>query len=689
MSGVRLIGSRDVAFVAGGAPELRALFRAGALDIGSAKALVVREPRLPGAPFYVVIDDDARQKILARLRAAPETLPPGWVGQVLDAQPAPLAGRHDRIQGGVVLEGDDFVGVWAQTPARLADRSRIARAVVGVVQVIGLSNAVLRRRQRSTVLNGGAAEGELAGIVGDGGNGGNGARGDPLIRRTPHLDAPDKLPMTPGRTFKIKVWTDQAPARLGEESEDVVVEAPADIQKIELGVLLVTSPHLWVRDPYFKPLIIDRDVADSNPVEFTVTVAENDAIGPVTLIAKFLYRGRPCGRVKREWTWPDGRAIAPMVSTAGVPVHTSVQAPDLSVVITATGAGRFTCSVGRTSDTESEIEWTRPVEWAGLPQGASAFIAAQLEPLLDRSKPPELRRRALQTAGREFWKAAPKPFQEALWDLIDRRAAKNAQGRAAVYIASEEPLLPWEIMRPTRQRAGLPDEDRPQPIGIEFAVGRWVRGDATSPPQTLPIRDSLLIAARYPQREQSLDPTNERLALEQHFGGRKLNKATYDYLETYLRENAASLLHFVCHGQSTGNDTTIFLDDWEECTSMQLRDNQGVQTACAKRLPVVFLNACYAGRGNLTLGPGGAGFPQAFCEMGARAIIAPLWPVTKVSAPLVAKEIYDTAAADPQRPLADILAELRARSYDKHQSFDDSWAAYCLFGDPRGKLQRQ
>jgi CHAT domain-containing protein len=117
-----------------------------------------------------------------------------------------------------------------------------------------------------------------------------------------------------------------------------------------------------------------------------------------------------------------------------------------------------------------------------------------------------------------------------------------------------------------------------------------------------------------------------------------------------------------------------------------MRQNEGVIAACAARLPIVFLNACTAGRGQLTLGPGGAGFPTAFTELGARAIIAPLWPVSKDSAPLVAEAIYQKAVEPPGKPLAEILADLRARSYDQ-QPFDDSWAAYCLFGDPCGKLQ--
>ena len=54
--------------------------------------------------------------------------------------------------------------------------------------------------------------------------------------------------------------------------------------------------------------------------------------------------------------------------------------------------------------------------------------------------------------------------------------------------------------------------------------------------------------------------------------------------------------------------------------------------------------------------------------------------------PVVAEEIYRQAIASPGRPLADVLAELRARSYER-DPFDDSWAAYCLFGDPLAALQ--
>ena len=368
---------------------------------------------------------------------------------------------------------------------------------------------------------------------------------------------------------------------------------------------------------------------------------------------------------------------------AGVPVHTDARAVDLTVLITATGGGSaYTCSVHAPGVPGFE-QPTPAVEWP-LAEAADAMIAKALGKLVDRGTPDPERKLALKAAGRTFWNAAPAAFRDALWALHDARG--GAPGRASVYVASDEPLLPWEIMLPSRPRPGAPDEDLGAPLGAAFAVGRWVRGDASSPPQLLPVRDAFLIAPGYDQPEQQLDASAELKVLEEHFGGVRLQQEDLAGLDAFLAGHAASLLHFVCHGAAEGDDSVIFLKDFAPCSSAQLRESDGFRAACAQRLPVVFLNACDAGRGNLTLGPGGAGFPAVFGQLGARAIVAPLWPVTKTSAPVVAEEIYRQAIAAPGRPLADVLAELRARSYER-DPFDDSWAAYCLFGDPLAVLQ--
>jgi len=474
---------------------------------------------------------------------------------------------------------------------------------------------------------------------------------------------------------------------MGEQTEDVVLQAPRDIKKIELDVLLVTSPHLAVDGPYAKLLTIERNLPNSEPIQFDVRVVNLEEPGPVTLVAQFLYGGwRPCGRVRREWEWPAGNALKSTVSTGGVPIHLNVRDPDLTVLIVSTGEGRYTCSVSASSTQLGSARPTRPKVWDLGGESPAELIARTLAKIVNRDEKDAARREALDIAGRRFWNAAPQVFKDELWKLIDARSAHKTSDRASIYIASDEPLLPWEIMRPSRPRRGAPDEERPKVLGVEFAVGRWVRGDGVSPVPTLPVRNSFLIAARYTEKHLELDPTLEWQALKTHFSGEQIESASFRYLDQYLQTHSASLLHFVCHGNIQGDDTVIELEDGP-CTSAKLRNSAGVRAACAARLPIVFLNACDAGLARSTLGPGGAGFPRAFAEMGARAIIGPLWPVLKTSATLIAKTIYDSAAAQPDRSLADILSDLRERSY-RSAVFDDSWAAYSLFGDPNGKLRQ-
>ena len=73
---------------------------------------------------------------------------------------------------------------------------------------------------------------------------------------------------------------------------------------------------------------------------------------------------------------------------------------------------------------------------------------------------------------------------------------------------------------------------------------------------------------------------------------------------------------------------------------------------------------------------------QAMIDRGAGAVIAALWSVADDIAHVVAKEFYDQAMADPPRPFAEILRDIRSRAYKGAEAGEDTYAAYCLYGDP-------
>ncbi len=619
--------------------------------------LVVRYAR---ATRYFVIPRTSFARLESPL--TPEQLKPFRIRHTEAIQPRSPA---------VVLADGDIAGVWMQVPERrrpIRSRPRTGRSWSATDNARGVTRSRTHDDNNTQVF--------LAGrdIIASLARPPRVPRSEtPPLRRTPHLDAPDRLPTRRGERFTVSAWLDAAAARPQEQSDEVVVELPAGTDAVELTALAVTSPHFAPAGSHTRPLLIERDSVDSDPVSFLLEVADPDAAGPAEVIVQFMHGSRPCGRVLRRWSWPDGRTQTTPAGSAALAVHVGAAAPALTVSITKVGSS-YVCNV-IAPEIDGFRGWSGQEEWA-LADGAAALVAARLSPL-HAGDDPERRRRALLAAGIDFWKAAPTCAQKAIWALLDAR--RDGDPPPPLYIASDEPLLPWEVMLPTRPRPGRGDEERPLPLGVETAIGRWVRGSDRTPAPIVPISDSFLIAPSYPG-ESALDASAEEAVLRRSFGG-STAPTTLAELDAFLCTRSSSLLHFACHGVADDADAYIYLDDHTRVSSNDVRASRGFRRMCDERMPVIFLNACRAGRSASALGPGGVGFPRVFCELGARAIVAPLWPVTDRHAAIVARTLYEAAVSLPDRPLATVLGELRRRSYEDAE-FDDSWAAYCLFGDP-------
>jgi hypothetical protein len=507
--------------------------------------------------------------------------------------------------------------------------------------------------------------------------------GDATIRRTPHIDAPDDLPTLPGTTFAVRVYTDTGALHDGEVGIDVVIDAPADVHSVPIGVLLIVTDHFSVEGDEYQVLTIARDETDGVPLEFTVTVAERPPDGRAGIQALFLYRGRTCGQVGREWEWPPGATRALAVEPTGaaptsLPIHLDAQAPDLSVFITApvNDQMNFKCAV----ETPLIPGCSRAtVTSFGLPMRARDYVSEKLADLTDPSATPAQRRTALGRIGFELWDAAPQLFKDVLWELVD-----CGEKPKTVYIASAEPNLPWELMIPNRPpKEGRLTELRP--LGVEFAVGRWTRADSESPPQRIPVRDSFIVAPDYPGTKK-LNSDRERSLLEKAFNGALVHPATVEHLSDFFTRNHASLLHLACHGEAgIRNDDALALEGGEMLLAGDVRADPGFRSLCASSGPFVFLNACETGQVVPALG-GGAGFPFAFAMIGARAIVAPLWPVDDRLAQEVACEVYAAALADDAPPVAEIVRQIRARAYAEPGA--DTYAAYCFYGDPLARIEK-
>jgi hypothetical protein len=509
------------------------------------------------------------------------------------------------------------------------------------------------------------------------------ATAEQTLDRTPHLDAPSRIAKAPGTEFTVSVYADTKELAPDESGDGIAITLPSGIDRVDVAVLLQVTPHFEVVGNQFGELTLATKEPVSNRLEFKLRVLADAPDGEAAIGVLFNYRGRSCGYVSRAWTWDTGGhdavpAEAQAATPTSIPVHAGTEAPDLSVFITAPLNDQINYMCAIETPLLSGYERATSSRPFAVPAQGYGFLKQLLAALVNENQNSDERLDALTEIGHEAFEAAPPNFREVLWAMVD--ASRRPE---SIYIASAEPTIPWELMIPRRFDGKQPR--RLGPLGTEFAIGRWTRGDVASPPQDLAIDSAFVIAPDYETEARQLDASAEIEFVKRRLKGKRIKPATTAGLNRRFQKEHAALLHFVCHGAAgQANDDAIWLDHDEQLRARRTETLEGFQALFDAKKPLVFMNACEAGQGVPSLG-GGSGFPRSFGNLGARAVIAPLWPVDDTLASKIALELYDAALKPGAPPVAAILRDMRKRGYAARNV--DTFAAYCFYGDPLARLQ--
>jgi len=491
------------------------------------------------------------------------------------------------------------------------------------------------------------------------------------IRRTPHMDVPAKL-LQPRDSFDVSVYVDQKAARAGEDTVDIVVP----VAGTQVEVQLIVSEHFAVNGSAVTTMTITDEPRSDAERPFKVTVVPANELPtkvPPSLIAQFFYKGRPSGKVSRTV------AIAGVSTATVVPAKERVEvqdgvAADLTVVVNRTLANdgrQFTCTVRSPLLEKYKEGISKP--W-NLPDTAKTIVLGMMARFTADAITSSMLLAELRGAGRDLYDVAPVIFRQALWDLIDSEHAIKT-----IAIVTEEPFIPWELMVPYRIKSGK--REQRDALGTEFCIGRWPIPDGTSPAQQIPLRDSFVVAPVYvPPLAFAAD---EAKLVVDNFHGEMIAPADFDGIEQKLGSQGKTLVHFICHGEDEETQDfvqIIRLENGQNLNSSQIRGMTDVDRIFEEKHPFVFLNACEVGRTTPAL-VGVGGFAKSFVDLGASAVIAPLWSVKDNIAHAVAQEFYTRVKAQPNVPFAEILRDLRKKAYLAGQA-EDTYAAYCFYGDP-------
>jgi serine/threonine protein kinase len=319
--------------------------------------------------------------------------------------------------------------------------------------------------------------------------------------------------------------------------------------------------------------------------------------------------------------------------------------------------------------------------------------------------------RALANVGYQFFEQLlPQKLQDLCWTFRER-------GVRTVLILSDEPHIPWELIKPYQAdtvtgRIGKEDSF----WGEAFALTHWLRGrppaqqlslrhvaafaaGAAKAPESVPEmpRDLKLMSGTSPSPATFAElPTNpdlpsadQELAVLRCLEGAgamvHVLPAQRRHLVEAFERGAFDLLHLACHGSFGGWDSA-------DCSAVLLEDGPFSAAELSPRLagglrtaaPLIFFNACYSGRlgfSLMRLGSWGARLVQ----LGCGAFVGALWPVTDQAALVFARGFYELVAEG--RPLGEAVLEARQR-VRRLCPQDPSWLAYRCFADPMARVAK-
>jgi hypothetical protein len=497
------------------------------------------------------------------------------------------------------------------------------------------------------------------------------------VTATPHVEFGEEP--TKGTRYPLEVFLNQEAAEAGSEVQGVAVTVPSSVKSCRIEVWADASSHFVVEglgsDSHVM-LSVKTGVSDRLPCVLRMLggAKAEKAKGLPMFVAFFLrYNGRPCGKVMRYLEMVDGRlrwrlkpepairavagALLPRSETAAaLVVEHGARRADIAVEVLRTEANdgrqfRLHCV-------------TKQGEWTGawnLPMATSDLVNAYVESVMDTEEGGLVA--ALDGAGLNLWKALKNNAPAAAKLIVDALAA----GAKTMSVISEEAFIPWELMVPE-----LTDKDRS--LGTRLQLGRWVTGEYIAPPQRIPMQTGYIVA---PTTSSLKSLAGEvKFLKKQLHPGVEVRPANRVGLNKELGKKARDVVHFICHGKSEVLQKLI-LEGTDELDSSAVLGMRGVRKGFTAR-PLVFLNACEVGGQRLSL-DGAGGFAHAFIELNAAAVVAPLWAVEDEAAGLVTTSFYTDVLKGV--PLAKALQRIRQRAYSEGATMD-SFAAYCLYGDP-------
>jgi hypothetical protein len=487
------------------------------------------------------------------------------------------------------------------------------------------------------------------------------------------------------------------------EYVDVVVRAP--------GFEEVSGYGAGARDgPALRRTIAVPNDSDSQPAVFLLQLVDERS-GPHWVTVDFYHRSRNAGSLtlevavrgfnflrggtRRAATVSDeDGAAAPTFGTASVvravdgvtiPQGTPLPAADVELRITRDADGRtlhfhlhskkLPALDGRGVGSIVFNDLSRPDQFfERLVERLSGF-AAQAGADLPGDEALRMEDEVADLGVELYEQLFPAPLRQVYWELKARRDDGELNN---LLIVSDEPWIPWELVKPYDVVDGRDVED--DHLAGAWCMSRWLAGAAV--PSDLNIRAARLVAPM-----MDLDFVVKEIQYFDSLAARQIEIAPpittrAQFLEL-AEQGGAQLFHFASHGnynQAFVDESPIVLEGEPLFPSdLTRRRARGLR----RERPLIFLNTCHGARVGFNLTGLGGWAQRLVDQLGVTAFVGTLWEVHDELASQFAQLFYEELWAGKTLGEAFFSARRQLRAM---QSANPTWLAYTLYGDPNSRV---
>lgn len=482
------------------------------------------------------------------------------------------------------------------------------------------------------------------------------------------------------RGARIEVSVDLVVAPSATE-EILVGRFPSDWQTISVSVQLIAP---WASEIVVKsPTVTIQADGTSTAASYTLVVGPDFDGSSAQVQAVFMHGTRICGHLAVDLveTPADEDLIDEDTADEAEPVTTIEAEEDratarVRIVPDAAGPSLHVTITSTSDDVQTWI-WHAATPGGLVPgmdrtdlgRGAKTFSDILLEacPGMDASRVG----RMMDGIGEQLWRASPSGFQ-----------AEYARCRATlgsdfpIQFVSEDPHVPWEMMKPDLADA--------RHLFMDHPVARWPLSRTSLLRERLGAGDLLSFVPRYAPGKGLPSAQYEGRWIAEELGAITMPPRTdsfFSVLDGHHPE-PVSVIHFAGHGRAdTGQrDGGIEMEDGYVGVLEVDQRRTVVGERCAT---LVVLNACEMSSGARMLGMN-TGWAAAIAARQFGGLIAPLWEVEDA----MALEMMKVALPDllsGVRTLGDALRRARLA----HHAASASAFAYLAHGDVMATFDRR